>query len=268
MDKAQEGAHRNTISGQARLDGPTVQGRDVYGGIHVHAAAAAAPPPSPRQLLPVTANFTGRSEDLAALDGLFAGDGPDGPPRTLLVVSGQAGIGKTTLVSRWLRSLGSEFPDGQLYADLRGHSTRGPASPGEVLSQFLRALGAGAVPVDPAEQASLWRSFTMRRADRGDAGQRFHRGAGPPAVARRSGWSHDRDQPPQADRTPYGRSGVPQTGGTGARRRGRVAQTCDRRGPRGERAARGTPGGGAVRRTRHSRSVSRPRDWHRDPDSP
>jgi tetratricopeptide (TPR) repeat protein len=161
MDKAQDGAHRNTISGPARLYGPTVQARDVHGGIHVHAAAAsAAPPPSPRQLLPVSANFTDRRDDLAALDELFAGDGPAGPPRTLIVVSGQAGIGKTTLVSRWLRSLGSEFPDGQLYADLRGHSARGPASPSEVLDQFLRALGAGAVPVEPAEQASLWRSFT------------------------------------------------------------------------------------------------------------
>ncbi|WP_369395509.1 hypothetical protein AB5J72_50060 [Streptomyces sp. CG1] len=46
------------------------------------------------------------------------------------------------------------FPDGQLYADLRGHAADGPADPGEILGRFLRALGAWSVPVDLAEQAA------------------------------------------------------------------------------------------------------------------
>ncbi|MFE2442377.1 tetratricopeptide repeat protein [Streptomyces melanosporofaciens] len=159
MGQAPGDAHENLIGGQARILGPAVQARDIHGGIHVHTGAATAVPP-PRQLLPVPAHFTGRGDDLAALDGLLTGGGQGGPARSLIVVSGPAGIGKTTLVCDWLHSLAPEFPDGQLYADLRGHSTEGPAGPGEILSQFLRALGAGSVPADMAEKASLWRSWT------------------------------------------------------------------------------------------------------------
>ncbi|MFI0775401.1 ATP-binding protein [Streptomyces sp. NPDC021212] len=159
MGEASEGPHRNTISGDARLHGPTIQARDVHGGIHVHTDASPAPP-SPRQLLPVPAHFTDRCDDVAALEEAFTGGGREGASRRLIVVSGPAGIGKTTLVCKWLRSLGSEFPDGQLYADLRGHSAEGPASPGDILDQFLRALGAGTVPLDLAEKTSLWRSWT------------------------------------------------------------------------------------------------------------
>ncbi|MBD0709076.1 regulator [Streptomyces sp. CBMA291] len=107
--------------------------------------------------MPVPANFTDRKDDLAALDGLRAAGS------SLIVVSGPAGIGKTTLVSRWLRSLSEEFPDGQLYADLRGHSSDEPVGPTEILGQFLRALGAGPPPADAVELASLWRSLTADR---------------------------------------------------------------------------------------------------------
>ncbi|MEE4491408.1 tetratricopeptide repeat protein [Streptomyces sp. BE230] len=102
-------------------------------------------------------NFTNRDADLASLDDLRAAGLP------LIVVSGPAGIGKTTLVSKWLRSVSTDFPDGQLYADLRGHSAGEPVRPAEILAQFLRALGAGPPPADPAELASLWRSLTAGR---------------------------------------------------------------------------------------------------------
>lgn len=150
--------HGNEIGGEARLYGPTVQAREVHGGIHLHPAPTVSPTPTrpapPRQLLPVPAHFTNREEDVASLNGLR----DTGLP--LIVVSGPAGIGKTTLVSKWLRSLSTDFPDGQLYADLRGHSAGGPVGPAEVLGQFLRALGARPSSTDTVELASLWRSFT------------------------------------------------------------------------------------------------------------
>ncbi|MFI2214848.1 tetratricopeptide repeat protein [Streptomyces sp. NPDC020141] len=124
----------------------------------MHTAAARAP--VPRQLPPVPPHIVSRDADLAALDGLRAAGQP------LIVVNGPAGVGKTTLVARWLRTLAEEFPDGQLYADLRGHSSADGAeraTQGEVLGQFLRALGAGAIPADPGEQAALWRSATAGR---------------------------------------------------------------------------------------------------------
>ncbi|MFD3486852.1 tetratricopeptide repeat protein [Streptomyces sp. NPDC058665] len=152
---AAQGPHGNAISGDARLYGPTVQAREVHGGIHLHAAPAApARPAPPRQLLPVPAHFTNREGDVGSLNGLRDSGLP------LIVVSGPAGVGKTALVSKWLRSLSTEFPDGQLYADLRGHSAGGPVGPAEILGQFLRALGAGPTSTDAVELASLWRSFT------------------------------------------------------------------------------------------------------------
>ncbi|MFE2940491.1 ATP-binding protein [Streptomyces sp. NPDC059255] len=155
MNTARDENRGNTIGGSAQLYGPSVQAGTVQGGIHLHAAPVDGErPPTPRQLLPVPSHFTGRRTDLAALDALRAGDGD----RPLIVVTGPAGIGKTTLVSRWLRELQPDFPDGQLYADLRGHSVGDPVRPSEVLAHFLRALGARSVPTDPAELASLWRS--------------------------------------------------------------------------------------------------------------
>ncbi|WP_405792933.1 tetratricopeptide repeat protein [Streptomyces sp. NBC_01506] len=152
---AGEGSHENRIDGEARLYGPTVQAGEVHGGIHLHPAPQTpARPAPPRQLLPVPAHFTDRERDLSSLDGLRESGLP------LIVVTGPAGIGKTTLVSKWLRSLSTDFPDGQLYADLRGHSAGGPVGPAEILGQFLRALGAGPPSTDAVELASLWRSFT------------------------------------------------------------------------------------------------------------
>ncbi|NED91132.1 tetratricopeptide repeat protein [Streptomyces sp. SID11233] len=150
--------HGNEISGEARLYGPTVQAREVRGGIHLHPShPVPARPAPPRQLLPVPTHFTNRLEDIAALNALR----DTGLP--LIVVSGPAGVGKTTLVSKWLRSLITEFPDGQLYADLRGHSAGGPVGPAEILGQFLRALGAVPPSGDAVELAALWRSFTADR---------------------------------------------------------------------------------------------------------
>jgi tetratricopeptide (TPR) repeat protein len=167
MGRTGDDSHANTIGGHASLHGPAVQARDIHGGVHFHTTARpTGSAPVPRQLLPVPAHFVNREGDLAAMEriraGHAAGAGVDGSP-LLLVVSGPAGVGKTAAVGRWLRRMKSGHPDGELYADLRGHAPGGPAGPAgpqEVLGHFLRALGTTAVPVDPAEQAALWRSVT------------------------------------------------------------------------------------------------------------
>ncbi|MER6628584.1 tetratricopeptide repeat protein [Streptomyces sp. NPDC000987] len=152
---------RNSISGSAQLNGPTVQARDIHGGVRIESAPPPPPPPpTPRQLLPVPAHFTDRQDELAALDRILARHADAGSAQPLIVVNGPAGIGKTTLVSRWLHRHRSDFPDGQVYADLRGHAADGPADPGDVLGRFLRSLGGWAVPAELAEAASLWRSVT------------------------------------------------------------------------------------------------------------
>ncbi|MEV4838300.1 BTAD domain-containing putative transcriptional regulator [Nonomuraea sp. NPDC049486] len=114
----------------------------------------------PAQLPPPVRGFVGRAPELRALDRLLAQDGP-----RVAVVSGMAGVGKTALVLRWAHQMASRFPDGQLFADLRGYDAGGePVRPGSVLERFLRALGVG-VPRDPAEQAAAFReALAGRRA--------------------------------------------------------------------------------------------------------
>ncbi|MFG2777769.1 tetratricopeptide repeat protein [Streptomyces prunicolor] len=153
----------NVIGGDSVLHGPTVQARDIHGGIHFHPPAPAPPSrhPVPRQLPPVAARFIGREADRRGLNLLRAGR--PAHSAQVLVVSGLAGVGKTTLATHWLYEHADSFPDGQLYADLGGRATDGepgPTSPAVVLEAFLVALGASSVPAGIAQRSALWRSLT------------------------------------------------------------------------------------------------------------
>jgi DNA-binding SARP family transcriptional activator len=75
--------------------------------------------------------FTGRVAELAELGRLR---------RRSVLISGYAGIGKTALAVTFAHLATAEFPDGQLYLDLRG-SSLGPLTPTDALSQLLGALG-------------------------------------------------------------------------------------------------------------------------------
>lgn len=115
-------------------------------------------PAGPRQLPADVYGFTGRTGPLAALDGLLA----NGPGRAVVIsaVSGTAGVGKTALAVHWAHAVAERFPDGQLYADLRGYSTDLPVPPEDALAGFLRALGAGGseVPSGLDERAAAYRT--------------------------------------------------------------------------------------------------------------
>ncbi|WP_307795383.1 tetratricopeptide repeat protein [Actinacidiphila acididurans] len=160
---AESERYDNIISGDARLHGPTVQAGAIHGGVHFHTSGAAGLLQPPRQLLPVPSTFVNRVQDLAALDALLAQASESRSAQPLIVVTGPAGVGKTSLASKWLRTFQDHFPGGHLYADLRGHAANGPALPSETLGRFLRDLGAPTVPSDPQEQAALWRTLTAGR---------------------------------------------------------------------------------------------------------
>ncbi|MFD2357189.1 hypothetical protein ACFSTC_59895 [Nonomuraea ferruginea] len=111
----------------------------------------------PAQLAPPNSAFTGRARAARALDGLVA----PGSPAPVAIVSGIAGVGKTALALDWAHRNVSRFPDGQLFADLRGYDRlAGPVAPHDLLGRFLRALGVNSeqIPADPDERAALYRS--------------------------------------------------------------------------------------------------------------
>lgn len=149
----------NTIGGRSRIIGPAIQAGDISGGIHMHHHASSARPPVPRQLLPEPPGFTGRLLDLAALEAMRT----RADSTRLIVVTGTAGVGKTALASHWLHKVSTDYPDGQLYADLHGYSGGEPTRPGAVLGGFLRAFGMAHVPARIEEQAALWRTVSADR---------------------------------------------------------------------------------------------------------
>ena len=127
-----------------------------------------APRVVPAQLPAGVDVFTGRAEELAELDRLLTAapaqtDAAGGSATSVVIsaVSGTAGVGKTALALRWAHRVRGEFPDGQLYVNLRGYDPDQPLSAGDALARFLRALGvAGAdIPPEVDERAAAYRSL-------------------------------------------------------------------------------------------------------------
>ncbi|XVS65532.1 ATP-binding protein [Actinosynnema sp. CA-299493] len=81
------------------------------------------------------------------------------------VVVGTAGVGKTSLAVRWAHQVAGDFPDGQLYVNLRGYDAGLPIGPDEALDRFLRALGVpgNLVPADLDARSALFRSLLAGR---------------------------------------------------------------------------------------------------------
>ena len=124
----------------------------------------------PAQLPPAVPAFAGRAAELADLDALVEGAMREGQPQSrpgrpaamvISAVSGTAGVGKTALAVHWAHRVAAQFPDGQLYANLRGFDPGGAAEPGEAVRGFLDALGvpAARVPEGLPAQAGLYRSL-------------------------------------------------------------------------------------------------------------
>ncbi|WBQ04750.1 BTAD domain-containing putative transcriptional regulator [Kribbella sp. CA-293567] len=101
-------------------------------------------------------DFVGRVEELATICGALRR--PGAVSSRAVLVNGIAGVGKTALALTAAHHLHAEYPDGQLYADLRGADAVAPA-PLQVLGRFLRALGVPTRRISTeAEAAALFRS--------------------------------------------------------------------------------------------------------------
>ncbi|MER5645024.1 BTAD domain-containing putative transcriptional regulator [Streptosporangium sp. NPDC002524] len=119
--------------------------------------------PRPAQLPAGANDFTGRRQIIARLRTLLSvQDGSEGVP--VAAISGIGGVGKTALAVHVAHAMHDLFPDGQLYADLRGYGEE-PTAPESALAAFLRGLGlpADAIPDGLAERSALFRSLLADR---------------------------------------------------------------------------------------------------------
>ena len=120
------------------------------------AGTAAAMRTLPRDI----ASFTGRERELtylvkAVTDAVVSGGGV-----AICAIGGMAGIGKTTLAVHAAHRLAPQFPDGQIFLPLHGHTPgQRPVDPADALASLLETSGIAAqqVPAGLESRAWLWR---------------------------------------------------------------------------------------------------------------
>jgi tetratricopeptide (TPR) repeat protein/transcriptional regulator with XRE-family HTH domain len=125
-------------------------------GVVPGAFAATATRALPRDI----AVFTGRRAELAQLMGavgaLAAGAGVVG----IHAIDGMAGIGKTTFAVHAACQLAPEFPDGQFFLPLHGHTAgQQPVDPADALASLLLTARVPATQIPPGleARAGRWR---------------------------------------------------------------------------------------------------------------
>ncbi|WP_165449546.1 AfsR/SARP family transcriptional regulator [Krasilnikovia cinnamomea] len=148
--------HQRILSGDAEVP------RAAPAAAHTATATSPAPAPGPAQLPHGLAHFTGRTAELDQLTELAGSD----QSVMIAAITGTAGVGKTSLALQWAHRVAPDFPDGQLYVNLRGFDPHGsPMEPGEVLRGFLEAFGVAAqqIPAGLADRAASFRSLLAGR---------------------------------------------------------------------------------------------------------
>jgi transcriptional regulator with XRE-family HTH domain len=121
----------------------------------------------PRQLPAAVGCFTGRADELAVLNELLTARPADTASAAVFIsaIGGTPGVGKTALANQWAHQVAAQFPDGQLYVDLRGYDPGQPVAAEEALAGFLSALGVPGpqIPADTASRAAAYRSLLAGR---------------------------------------------------------------------------------------------------------
>ncbi|MFC3995801.1 ATP-binding protein [Nocardiopsis sediminis] len=158
----ESGGTYSSVSDAAARD--VVQAGNISGGVHFHPAAAIATP-IPRQLPRDVHGFVDRVRAIERLDAVLAEYDENPRARALVVITGTAGVGKTSLAVRWAHQVHESFPDGHLYLNLRGYDPNVPVTPADALGRFLHALGvpAAEIPSDPEERAEQYRTLIAER---------------------------------------------------------------------------------------------------------
>lgn len=89
----------------------------------------------------------------------------DDADRSVVVISGPGGMGKTALAVQWAHRIVGRFPGGQLFLDLHGHDPDSAVPVEVALTHLLLGLGVpdDRVPTTMPEKIGLYRSLLHRR---------------------------------------------------------------------------------------------------------
>jgi tetratricopeptide (TPR) repeat protein len=150
-----------TVSGKRhRVAGGDIVDAQTYieTAILEHAA-----PSAPLGLLPQdVADFTGRDSELAELEAELLAT--HGQAVVISAVYGKPGVGKSALAVHLAHKLAAQFPDGQVYVELRGADQQ-PLPAETALTELLRILRVPAdqQPTSLDGKAALWRQQVARK---------------------------------------------------------------------------------------------------------
>jgi hypothetical protein len=119
---------------------------------------------TPLHLLPPdVADFTGRRAEIAELSQLLSVESQVG---LIAALAGKPGVGKSALAVHVAHRLAEQFPDGQLYIDLRG-ADKQALSAEQALTSLLNVYGVPSnVPDQPLsldDKALIWRRLVAGR---------------------------------------------------------------------------------------------------------
>ena len=152
--------HQQILTADPELSGTS---GEAVAGI----GASAARRPALAQLPHGLREFVGRKAEIDRLNSLLEeDDGRLAGATVIAAISGTAGVGKTSLAVTWAHQLRDRFPDGQVYANLRGFDPAGtPTEPAKAIRGFLDAFAipSDEIPADPDDQAALYRSTLADR---------------------------------------------------------------------------------------------------------
>jgi tetratricopeptide (TPR) repeat protein/transcriptional regulator with XRE-family HTH domain len=142
------------------------RGRTAGGEIPARGWPASGMAAATRTLPRDIASFTGRESELLQLVGAAAGAAGSGGVVGIHAIGGMAGIGKTTLAVHAAHQLAPQFPDGQIFLPLHGHTPgHQPVDPVDALASLLMTTGVAAAQIPPGMEArmALWRDHLVGR---------------------------------------------------------------------------------------------------------
>ncbi|MES4886321.1 BTAD domain-containing putative transcriptional regulator [Streptomyces sp. NPDC000349] len=157
--------HQNILTADVSLEHSSPSRRTAT-PTEARPASSSEPLTRPAQLPADLAIFTGREAELDQVRALLPMDGNHAGMMAISVVSGMAGIGKTTLAVHLAHEIAGRFPDGQLFINLRGFDATGSIMmPEEAIRIFLDALGVPPqrIPSQFEAQIALYRTLLAKR---------------------------------------------------------------------------------------------------------